>query len=144
MGFITEFKEFISKSNVLDLAVGVIIGAAFSKIVTSLTEDILMPILGLVTGGIDFRNWFLALNGQSYKTIEEAKAAGVATINYGLFLNAVFYFIIIAFCVFLLVKAANRIKLRPLAAPTVEPGPTKEQVLLAEIRDVLRDASTRK
>ncbi|OUJ70149.1 large conductance mechanosensitive channel protein MscL [Hymenobacter crusticola] len=138
MGFVNEFKEFISKGNVLDLAVGVIIGAAFGKIVTSLTEDVLMPVLGLVTGGIDFKNWFFALDGQSYKTIEQAKAAGAATINYGLFLNAIFYFFIIAFCVFLIVKAANRIKLRPLAAPVIDPGPTKEQILLMEIRDALR------
>ena len=138
MGFITEFKDFISKGNVLDLAVGVIIGAAFGKIVTSLTDDILMPVLGLVTGGIDFKNWFFALDGQSYKTIEQAKTAGAATINYGLFLNAIIYFFIIAFCVFLLVKSANRVKLRPLAAPTVDPGPTKEQVLLTEIRDALQ------
>jgi len=138
MGFVTEFKEFISKGNVLDLAVGVIIGAAFGRIVTSLTDDILMPILGLVTGGVDFKNWFVALNGQSYDTIEKAKAAGAATINYGMFLNAIFYFLIIAFCVFLLVKAANRIKLRPLAVTTVDPGPTKDQMLLTEIRDALR------
>jgi large conductance mechanosensitive channel len=138
MGFVTEFKEFISKGNVLDLAVGVIIGAAFGKIVTSLTDDILMPFLGLLTGGIDFKNWFFALDGQSYKTIEQAKTAGAATVNYGLFLNAIIYFLIIAFCVFLIVKAANRIKLRPLAVTTVDPGPTKEQVLLMEIRDALR------
>ena len=141
MGFVTEFKEFISKGNVLDLAVGVIIGTAFGRIVTSLTDDVLMPILGLVTGGIDFKNWFFALDGQSYKTIEQAKTAGAATVNYGLFLNAIIYFFIIAFCVFLIVKAANRIKLRPLAAPIIDPGPTKEQVLLAEIRDALRAPS---
>ena len=141
MGFVTEFKEFISKGNVLDLAVGVIIGTAFGRIVTSLTDDVLMPILGLVTGGIDFKNWFFALDGQSYKTIEQAKTAGAATVNYGLFLNVIIYFFIIAFCVFLIVKAANRIKLRPLAAPIIDPGPTKEQVLLAEIRDALRAPS---
>ncbi|HEX8349205.1 MAG TPA: large conductance mechanosensitive channel protein MscL [Hymenobacter sp.] len=138
MGFVSEFKEFISKGNVLDLAVGVIIGAAFGRIVTSLTDDILMPILGLVTGGIDFKNWFFALNGQTYDTIEKAKAAGAATINYGLFLNAIIYFFIIAFCVFLLVKMANRAKLRPVVVAVADPGPTKDQALLIEIRDALR------
>ncbi|RYU78842.1 large conductance mechanosensitive channel protein MscL [Hymenobacter persicinus] len=137
MGFVSEFKEFVSKGNVLDLAVGVIIGAAFGKIVTSLTEDILMPIIGLATGGLDFKNWFYALDGQSYDTIEKAKAAGAATLNFGLFLNAVIYFFIIAFCVFLIVKFANRFK-KPAPVVVVDPGPTKDQALLMEIRDALR------
>ena len=138
MGFVSEFKEFISKGNVLDLAVGVIIGASFGKIVTSLTDDILMPILGVFTGGIDFKNWFVALDGKHYDTIEKAKEAGAATINYGNFINAVIYFVIIAFAVFWLVKLANRFK-KP-AAPVVaaEPVATKDQVLLMEIRDALR------
>lgn len=138
MGFISEFKEFISKGNVLDLAVGVIIGGAFGKIVTSLTDDILMPILSLLTGGLDFKDWFLALNGTTYKTLEEAKAAGVATINYGLFLNAVITFLLMAFAIFWLVKIANRFK-KPQEVVAVDPGPTKEQVLLTEIRDSLRN-----
>jgi large conductance mechanosensitive channel len=138
MGFISEFKEFISKGNVLDLAVGVIIGGAFGKIVTSLTDDILMPILSLLTGGLDFKDWFLALNGTTYKTLEEAKTAGVATINYGLFLNAVITFLLMAFAIFWLVKIANRFK-KPQEVVAVDPGPTKEQVLLTEIRDSLRN-----
>lgn len=138
MGFFSEFKQFVAKGNVLDLAVGVIIGAAFGKIVTSLTEDILLPLIGLVTGGVDFKNWFVALNGQSYATLEAAKAAGAATLNFGLFLNAVLYFLIIAFCVFLLVRLANRFR-RPTEVVAVnDPGPTKEQALLIEIRDALR------
>lgn len=141
MSFFTEFKEFVSKGNVLDLAVGVIIGAAFSKIVSSLTDDVLMPVIGLVTGGIDFKNWFVALNGESYDTIEQAKAAGAGTINYGVFLNAVIYFFIIAFCVFLLVRFANRFKPVPVVAPKAAPGPSKEEVLLTEIRDALRSPS---
>lgn len=140
MGFVSEFKDFISKGNVLDLAVGVIIGASFGKIVTSLTDDILMPILGVFTGGIDFKNWFVALDGNHYDTIEKAKEAGAATINYGNFINAVIYFVIIAFAIFWLVKLANRFK-KPAVAPVVvvDPGPTKDQALLMEIRDALRN-----
>ncbi|SNC75863.1 large conductance mechanosensitive channel [Hymenobacter gelipurpurascens] len=137
MGFISEFKEFISKGNVLDLAVGVIIGGAFGKIVTSLTDDILMPILSLLTGGLDFKDWFLSLNGTTYRTLEEAKKAGVATVNYGLFLNAIIVFLLMAFAIFWLVKIANRFK-KPQEVVAVDPGPTKDQVLLAEIRDSLR------
>lgn len=121
MGFVSEFKEFISKGNVLDLAVGVIIGAAFGKIVSSLTEDIIMPLVGLATPNLD-----------SYTKMM------LGPMKVGLFLSAVLNFFIIAFCVFLIVKAANRFK-RP--APVVEPAApvaTKEQVLLTEIRDALR------
>jgi large conductance mechanosensitive channel len=138
MGFVSEFKEFISKGNVLDLAVGVIIGASFGKIVGSLTDDILMPILGLITGGVDFKNWFISLDGKSYPTIEAAKAAGAATLNYGNLINAIFYFIIIAFAVFWLVKLANRFK-KPAPVIVADPGPTKDQMLLMEIRDSLRN-----
>lgn len=137
MGFVSEFKEFISKGNVLDLAVGVIIGASFGKIVGSLTDDILMPILGLITGGVDFKNWFVSLDGKSYPTIEAAKAAGAATLNYGNLINAIFYFIIIAFAIFWLVKLANRFK-KPAEVVVTDPLPTKDQVLLMEIRDSLR------
>ncbi|QJX49165.1 large conductance mechanosensitive channel protein MscL [Hymenobacter taeanensis] len=137
MGFVSEFKQFISKGNVLDLAVGVIIGGAFGKIVTSLTDDILMPILGLLTGGHDFTNWFLALDGRHFETLEEAKKANAATINYGLFLNAIITFLLMAFAIFWLVKLANRFK-QPQEVKAVDPTPTKEQVLLTEIRDALR------
>lgn len=137
MGFVSEFKEFISKGNVLDLAVGVIIGGAFGKIVTSLTDDILMPVLSLATGGLDFKDWFLALDGGAYKTMEEAKKAGAATINYGLFLNAVIVFLLMAFAIFWIVKLANRFK-KPQEVVVTEPGPTKDQALLIEIRDALR------
>jgi large conductance mechanosensitive channel len=138
MGFVSEFKEFISKGNVLDLAVGVIIGASFGKIVASLTDDILMPVLGLFTGGIDFKNWFLALDGKSYSTLDAAKAAGAATLNYGNLINAIIYFIIIAFAVFWLVKVANRFKLPQEVIAVADPLPTKDQALLIEIRDALR------
>ncbi|MBC8084464.1 MAG: large conductance mechanosensitive channel protein MscL [Hymenobacter sp.] len=137
MGFVSEFKEFISKGNVLDLAVGVIIGASFGKIVASLTDDILMPILGLFTGGVDFKNWFLALDGKSYTTLDTAKAAGAATLNYGNLLNAIIYFVIIAFAIFWLVKLANRFK-QPQEVVVADPPPTKDQALLMEIRDAMR------
>ncbi|WP_400193360.1 large conductance mechanosensitive channel protein MscL [Hymenobacter sp. B81] len=139
MGFVSEFKEFISKGNVLDLAVGVIIGASFGKIVASLTDDILMPILGVFTGGIDFKNWFVALDGNRYETIEKAKEAGAATLNYGNLINAVIYFVIIAFAIFWLVKLANRFKRPQEVVPVADLGPTKDQALLMEIRDALRN-----
>ena len=139
MSFLSEFKEFISKGNVLDLAVGVVVGASFSKIVTSFTDDILMPVLSVFTGGIDFKEKFVALNGQHYATLKDASTAKAAVLAYGNFLNAIIYFIIIAFVIFLLVKAANRFK-RPAAPAAVaaEPAATKDQLLLVEIRDALR------
>jgi large conductance mechanosensitive channel len=138
MGFVSEFKEFISKGNVLDLAIGVIIGAAFGKIVTSLTDDVLMPIIGLALGKIDFANLFVAMNGQHYATIAEAKKAGIGTINYGLFINAVINFLIIASVIFLIVKAANRMKKAPVVVVAEPAPPTTEQQLLMDIRDSLR------
>lgn len=138
MGLVSEFKEFISKGNVLDLAVGVIIGAAFGKIVTSLTDDIIMPIVGLALGKVDFANLFIAMNGQHYATLDEAKKAGVGTINYGLFMNALINFLIIAFIIFLIVKAANKMKKAPVEVVAVPVGPTTDQQLLMDIRDSLR------
>ena len=138
MGFVSEFKEFIAKGNVLDLAIGVIIGAAFGKIVTSLTDDIIMPVIGLALGKVDFANLFIAMNGQHYATIAEAKKAGVGTINYGLFLNALINFLIIAFIIFMIVKAANKLKKAPVEVVAVVPAPTTDQQLLMEIRDSLR------
>ena len=137
MGFFSEFKEFVSKGNVLDLAVGVIIGAAFGKIVSSLTDDIIMPIIGLATGGVDFKDWFFALDGKTYPTLKDAKDHGAATINYGQFINAVIYFFIIAFCVFLIVRFANRFKKPTEVEVKPDPAPTKEEMLLTEIRDSL-------
>ncbi|RSK46189.1 large conductance mechanosensitive channel protein MscL [Hymenobacter perfusus] len=138
MGFVSEFKEFISKGNVLDLAVGVIIGGAFGKIVTSLTDDILMPVLTLLTGGLDFKEWYLALDGNTYNSLKAAQDAKAATINYGLFLNAVITFLLMAFAIFWIVKLANRFK-KPQEVVVTEPGPTKDQALLMEIRDALRN-----
>ncbi len=131
---IKEFKEFISKGNVLDLAVGVIIGAAFGKIVASFTSDVLMPPVGLMLGKVDFSNLFINLSGKPAETLAAAKAAGLPTLNYGIFFNAILDFLIVGFVIFLVVKQANRFK-APAPAPA---GPTKDQELLTEIRDLLK------
>lgn len=110
-----EFKEFALKGNVLDLAVGVVIGAAFGKIVDSFVNDVLMPPLGVLSGGKDFRDYFIVLKGGSYATLEQAKAAGAATLNYGLFMNAIVTFVIIAFAIFLVVSRINRLRRAPEA-----------------------------
>jgi large conductance mechanosensitive channel len=121
------------RGNVLDLAVGVVIGAAFGAVVRSFVNDIVMPPIGKVTGGLDFKEHFIALNGQDYPTLEAAKKA-TAVIAYGNFINTVLTFLIIAFCIFLLIKAVNRMH-RPKAAEA--PAPSKQEVLLTEIRDLL-------
>jgi large conductance mechanosensitive channel len=121
----TEFKKFIMRGNVLDLAIGVIIGAAFGKIVTSVVNDLLMPVIGLAVKGIDFSNLFISLNGQHYDTMADAKKAQAPTINYGVFLNTVIEFVIIAFVIFLIVKAVNKI-MPPLPPPPPPPPATKE------------------
>ena len=118
-----EFKEFIARGNVMDLAVAVVIGAAFGKIVTSFTSDILMPPIGLALGGVDFTNLFVTLTGGSYATLAEAKAAGAATINYGIFLNTLLDFLIVAFAIFLLVRTINRLKREKPADPTTRECP---------------------
>jgi large conductance mechanosensitive channel len=119
-----EFKEFAMKGNMLDLAVGFIIGAAFGKIVTSLVSDIIMPPIGLILGKVDFSSLFLSLSGKSYSSLAEAKAAGAATLNYGVFLNNIVDFLIVAFAVFLLVRMVNRWnKPAPAAAPSSKECP---------------------
>ena len=115
-----EFREFAMRGNVLDMAIGVIIGAAFGKIVTSFVNDIVMPPIGLLLGKVDFSNLFINLSGKPYVSLEEAQAAGAATINYGVFLNTVLDFIIVAFVVFLIVRQVNRMKREP-EAPPAEP-----------------------
>jgi large conductance mechanosensitive channel len=120
-----EFREFAMRGNVLDLAIGVIIGAAFGKIVASLVEDILMPPLGLVLGNVDFSNLFINLSGTTYTSLADAKKAGAATLNYGLFLNTIINFLIVAFAIFLLVKQVNRLQRQPEPAPAGPPT-TKE------------------
>ena len=113
-----EFREFVMRGNVLDLAIAVIIGGAFGKIVTSFVNDVIMPPIGLLLGGVDFTNLFIALDGNLYESLDAAKAAGAATINYGVFLNTVIDFIIVAFVIFLIIKSANKMK-KP--APAAEP-----------------------
>jgi len=134
-----EFKDFAMKGNVLDMAIGVIIGGAFGKIVSSLVSDVLMPPLGLLLGKVDFSSLFLNLSGTPQPSLTAAKAAGAPTLNYGVFLQATFDFIIIAFVIFMLVKQVNRFKREaPPAPPVPPPGPTNEEKLLMEIRDALR------
>lgn len=130
-----EFKEFAMKGNVLDMAIGIIIGAAFGKIVTSFVSDMMMPPLGLLMGKVDFTNWFFILSGGPFDTLKAAKDAGAVTLNYGLFINTLIDFVIVAFAIFLLVKQINRLKKE---APPPPPGPPpRQEVLLEEIRDLL-------
>ena len=135
--WIGEFRAFIMRGNVVDLAVGIIIGAAFTGVVSSLVKDVFNPLLGLLTGGVDFSNVFIALNGQTYANLADAQKAGAATLNIGLFLNAIIQFVIVSFAVFWLVKVLSRLKTKEekAAAP---PGPPKQEVLLTEIRDLLK------
>ena len=118
-----EFKEFAMRGNVVDLAVGVIIGAAFGKIVSSLVEDVLMPPIGRLLGRVDFSGLFISLDGKSYETLKLAKEASAPTLNYGIFFNTVINFIIVAFCVFLAVKQINRFAPKPAAVPTTKDCP---------------------
>jgi len=133
-----EFKEFAVKGNVIDMAVGVIIGGAFGKIVGSLVSDVVMPPIGLLLGKVDFSNLFVNLSGTPAASLAEAKAKGLATLNYGVFLNTTLEFLIIAFAVFLVVKQINRLKREAPPAPAAPPEPTNEEKRLAEVRDLLR------
>ncbi|MBK9307405.1 MAG: large-conductance mechanosensitive channel protein MscL [Nitrospira sp.] len=133
-----EFKEFAMKGNVLDMAIGVIIGGAFGKIVSSLVSDVLMPPLGLLMGKVDFSSLFIDLSQTSPASLAAAKAAGAPTLNYGVFLQSVFDFLIIAFVIFMLVKQVNRFKNEAPPPPPPPPGPTNEEKLLMEIRDALK------
>jgi large conductance mechanosensitive channel len=133
-----EFKKFAMRGNVLDLAVGVIIGASFTGIVTSLVNDIIMPPIGLALGGVDFSNFFFVLKGAPAETLAAAKAAKDVTINYGLFVNAIINFLIVAFVLFLMIRQMNKL-VAPPPAGAVEPLPPSEEILLLrEIRDSLR------
>ncbi len=135
-----EFKKFIMRGNVIDLAVGVIMGTAFGAVVKSLVDDVIMPPIGMLTGGVNFADLFVSLNGQSYASLEAAQAAGAPVIAYGAFINAIITFLIVALAVFLLVKAVNQMY-KPKAA---EPAPpTDEAKLLAEIRDLLKTQRVR-
>lgn len=137
MSMLSEFKEFASKGNVLDMAVGVIVGGAFGKIVNSLVTDVIMPPIGLLLGKVDFSNLFINLSGKEAASLADAKKAGLATLNYGLFLNTCIEFLIVAFAIFLLVKQVNRLKKEAPAAPAAPPEPPADVKLLGEIRDLL-------
>jgi large conductance mechanosensitive channel len=133
-----EFKEFISRGNVIDLAVGIIVGAAFTSIVNSLVNDIIMPPIGLLLGGIDFANFFVTLKGEPHGTLKATQDAGGVVIAYGQFINAVIRFLIVALAVFLIVKQVNIITRKKPEAPAAPPPPPAEVALLTEIRDLLR------
>ena len=133
-----EFKEFIAKGNVMDMAVGIIIGAAFTAIVTSLVGDMIMPIVGVMTSGVDFSDLFIALDGESYDSLKAAEEAGAALIKYGAFINALINFLIVAFVVFMLVKGVNSLKRAEEEAPAKPAAPPADIVLLTEIRDALK------
>lgn len=137
-GFLTEFKEFAMRGNVVDMAVGIVIGVAFGAIVTSLVADVIMPPIGLLLGGVDFSDLYINLSGQEYPSAAAAKEAGAPAIYIGLFINAVINFIIVALAIFLVIKGMNRLKRPAEAAPEEPAAPPREEVLLEEIRDILK------
>jgi large conductance mechanosensitive channel len=137
-GFFQEFKEFAMRGNVVDLAVGIVIGAAFGAIVNSLVNDVIMPPIGLVMGNVDFSDLFINLSGQDYASLAAARDAGAPVIAYGSFINAVINFVIVAFAIFLVVKAMNRLRRKQEEAPEETPAPPRQETLLEEIRDLLK------
>ncbi len=130
-----EFKEFIARGNVFDMAVGIVMGAAFTAIVNSAVADLVMPIVGVLTSGVDFGDKFIALNGGEYATLAAAKEAGAPVLTYGVFVNAVINFLIVSFVIFTLIKQVNRLKKKEAEAPS---APAADIVLLTEIRDLLK------
>jgi len=138
MSFAHEFKEFALKGNVVDLAVGVIIGGAFGKIVESLVKDVVMPVLGMLIGGVDFKHLYINLGKTPYETLEAAEKAGAPLLKYGVFINTVVDFLIIALAIFMAIKAMNRLKREEPVAPAAEAAPPEDVLLLREIRDSLR------
>ncbi|MDI1316698.1 large conductance mechanosensitive channel protein MscL [Flavobacterium sp.] len=137
MGFFADFKASLMKGDVLSLATAVVIGGAFGKIVGSAVDDLIMPLVGLITGGIDFTTKFIALNGQAYENLDAAKKAGASVMTYGNFVQAVINFIIIAFFIFVVLRAAEKAKKKEEAAPAAPAGPTQEELLI-QIRDLLK------
>lgn len=134
-----EFKAFISRGNVIDMAVGIIVGAAFTAIVTSLVQDVITPPLGLIMGGMDFSNLFVSLNGTQYATLDAAKEAGAPVLAYGSFLNAVIKFLIVSFVIFMLVRLINKLKHEQAKEDAAAPAaPSATETLLTEIRDLLK------
>jgi large conductance mechanosensitive channel len=135
---IKEFRDFIMRGNVLDLAIAVIIGVAFGAIISSLVNDVLMPPIGLLLGAVNFSNLFIDLSGQGYASLAAAEEAGAPVMRYGVFLNTIINFLIVAFVIFLIVKASNAAKRPQEAAPAAPPAPSTEEKLLTEIRDLLK------
>jgi len=138
-----EFREFAMRGNVVDMAVGIVIGGAFGTIVGSLVKDVLMPPIGLALGGVDFASLFVTLKEGAkaagpYASLAEAQAAGAVTVNYGLFINSIVSFLIVAWALFMIIKGMNRMKREQAAAPPAPPEPSPSEKLLAEIRDLLR------
>jgi len=131
-----EFREFALKGNMVDLAIGVIIGAAFGGLVQSVVNDLLMPVIGLVTGGVDFSQLYIQMSGEPQPTLDQAREAG-ATLAYGNFITLLINFLIVAWVLFFVVRAMNRLKRQPPPAPATPPAPSREEVLLGEIRDLL-------
>jgi len=134
---VKEFQDFIARGNVIDMSVGIIMGAAFTTIVKSLVDDVFMPLIGVATKGVNFSTLFISLSAHQYETLAEAKAAGAATINYGLFINATINFLIVAAVVFFIVKAVNKLKRKQEENPAAAPPPPEDVQLLREIRDLL-------
>ena len=138
MKLVNDFRDFIARGNVIDMAVGIIMGAAFTTIVKSLVDDVIMPVIGVLTNGVNFSNLFFSLDGKMYETLAAAKTAGAATLNYGLFINAVINFLIVATVVFFIIKAVSRLKKKAEAeAPAPKTDPEELRVL-REIRDLLK------
>ena len=137
MSMASEFKEFALKGNVMDMAVGIIIGGAFGKIISSLVNDVLMPVIGKFVGGIDFAGLFFSLDGNSYDSLAAAEEAGAAVMKYGAFIQSAIDFVIIAFVIFMMIKAMNNMRKKEEEAPAEAPEPSDEVKLLTEIRDSL-------
>ena len=135
---LSGFRKFIAQGNVIDLAVGIVIGAAFGTVVKSFVDDILMPPIGRVMGGVDFKDLFWSLDGKHYPSLAAAKEAGAATVNYGVFINNVIDFLIVALAIFLVVKMINRMRRTEPPPPAAPAPPTKEEQLLTDIRDILK------
>ncbi len=139
MSFIKEFKQFATRGNVVDMSVGIIIGAAFGKIVSSLVNDVLMPPLGKLVGNVNFADLYFALDGNSYGSLAHAKSAGAPTLAYGNFIQSIIDFVIVAFAIFMMIKTMNAIRKKEEVKPEAPPEPTSEEKLLGEIRDILKN-----
>jgi large conductance mechanosensitive channel len=138
-GMFKEFREFIARGNVIDLAVGIIMGAAFTGVVQSVVNDLVMPLIGYIMAGVDFSNFLLSLDGNSYSSLKEAKDAGAPVITYGQFINTVINFLIVSFVIFIVVKNVNKLKRKVEEEPKGPIPPSQDILLLTEIRDILKN-----